>query len=73
METDEEKRFAADNIKTLMEARTADKAGAKQDSVSPDMIASIAGTLLSIGLILGFEKANVITSKSLSFVPKIKQ
>ncbi len=36
--------------------------------VSPDTIAIIAGNLLGIALILGFEKANVLTSKALGFV-----
>jgi hypothetical protein len=36
--------------------------------ISPDTIAAIAGNLLGIVLILGYEKANVITSKALGFV-----
>lgn len=62
----------ANVLKTLMETRTADKAANKKPSVSPDAIAGIAANLLGIGLILGFEKANVITTKSLGFIPKIK-
>lgn len=38
--------------------------------VSPDTKAVIAGNLLGILLILGYEKANVITSKALGFVLK---
>lgn len=36
--------------------------------VSPDTIAIIAGNLLGIALILGYEKTNVLTSKALGFV-----
>lgn len=36
--------------------------------ISPDTIAIIAGNLLGIGLILSYEKLNVITTKALGFV-----
>jgi hypothetical protein len=38
--------------------------------ISPDVIATVAGNLLGIVLILGYEKANIITSKALGFVLK---
>jgi hypothetical protein len=38
--------------------------------ISKDTIAIIAGNLLGIGLILGFEKANIITTKALGFILK---
>jgi hypothetical protein len=60
------------SLRTLMELRNADKALVGANRISPDAIAAVAGNLLSIGLILGFEKAHVLTSKSLSFVPKAK-
>lgn len=60
------------SLKTLMELRAAEQAVAKQHLVSPEKIADIAANLLGIGLILGFEKANVVTSKGLGFVPRIK-
>ncbi len=37
-------------------------------AVSPDTIAVIAGNLLGIALILGYEKTGVIASKALGFV-----
>jgi hypothetical protein len=40
------------------------------DKVSKDTIVIVAGNLLGILLILGYEKANVITSKALGFVLK---
>jgi hypothetical protein len=58
-------------LKTLVELRNSDKEAAKKPSISPDAVASIVANLLGIGLILGFEKANVITTKGMSFVPKI--
>lgn len=38
--------------------------------ISPDTIAIIAANLLGIGMIIGFEKANVVTSKALGFIMK---
>lgn len=40
----------------------------KRFKVSPDTIAVIAGNLLGIGLILSYEKLNVISTKALGFV-----
>lgn len=39
--------------------------------VSPDTIAIIAANLLGIMIIIGHERANVITSKAMSFIPKL--
>jgi hypothetical protein len=61
---------AVASLKTLMEIRTADKAAGR--IMSPDAMTTAAAHLLGIVMILGFEKANVITSKGLSFVPKIR-
>lgn len=44
----------------------------KPDRISKDTIAVIAGNLAGIVMILGFERANVITSKALSFVMKAR-
>jgi hypothetical protein len=62
---------AVQSLKVLMEARIADKA-ARKPLVSPDVLVAAMAHIFGIGMILGFEKANVVTSKSLSFVPKIK-
>lgn len=43
---------------------------AKKPTVSSDTIAMIAGNLLGIGLIMGFERAHVISTKALGFVLK---
>lgn len=40
--------------------------------VSPDAMATIAGNLVGILMILSHERAHVITSKALSFVGKLK-
>lgn len=72
-ETESDKEVELANaIKILMEARTADKAGSKKPSVSPDTIASIAASLLGLGLIMTYEQKNVITTKAFGLVPKIR-
>ncbi len=40
--------------------------------VSPDTLAIIAGNIAGILLIIHHEKANVVTSKAMSFVMKLK-
>lgn len=40
--------------------------------VSPDTLAIVAGNLLGIILIVGHERANVVTSKAIQFVMKAK-
>ena len=44
------------------------KALERDRRISPDTIAVVAGNLLGIALILGWEKTGVITSKALGFV-----
>jgi hypothetical protein len=67
----EEHTRAVQSLKTLMELRAADKAAAKPFPLSADQMAGIAANLLGIGLIMAFEKAHVLTTKSLAFVPKV--
>jgi hypothetical protein len=66
----EEYQKMASNLRTLMEAKAMEP---KPDKVSANTMAVIAGNLIGIVLILGFEKSNVLTSKSLNFVirPKV--
>lgn len=40
--------------------------------VSPDTLAIVAGNLAGIVLILGYERAHVVTSKALGFVMKTR-
>jgi len=40
--------------------------------VSPDTLILVAGNLIGIILILNYEKANVITSRALGFVMKLR-
>lgn len=40
--------------------------------VSPDTLAIIAGNLIGIVLILGYERANVMTSKAIAFVLRLR-
>ena len=67
----DEQAAAAQSLKTLMEARTADKTATNAPIIDPNILVSAAASLIGIISILGFEKANVITTKSLSFIPKI--
>lgn len=43
-----------------------------QKRVSPDTLILVAGNLVGIVLILGYEKANVITSRAIGFVMKLR-
>jgi hypothetical protein len=54
----------AKNINVLYEAKSHEKCR----GISPDVVASIVGNLLGIGLILGYERVNVITTKAFSFI-----
>jgi len=45
-----------------------EKAKCNENKVSKDTLVVVAGNLLGIGLILGYERLNIITSKALSFV-----
>jgi hypothetical protein len=60
------------SLKTLTEIRFADKTAEKRPTVSPDVIVSAATSIFGILAILGFEKANVVTSKAMAFVQKPK-
>jgi hypothetical protein len=60
----EEYGYIADNLDKLYKT----KANEQVRRVSPDTIAVVAGNLLGIVLILGYEKADIITSKALGFV-----
>lgn len=54
----------ADNLKTLCEAREK-----KNDRVlSAETLASIAGNIIGLLLILNFERTGIITSKAISFL-----
>ncbi len=46
--------------------------GKTEKRVSPDTLAAIAGNLLGIVMILGHERAHVVTSKALGFVMKLR-
>lgn len=61
-----EYKIMSENLERLYKA----KINERIRNVSPDTMAIIIGNLLGIVLILGYEKANVITSKALGFVIK---
>lgn len=68
----EEQVKAIQSLKILMETRIADMAARRAPVIDPNVIVSAAASLAGIIAILGFEKANVITTKAVSFVPKIR-
>ncbi len=59
-----EYKAMSENLERLYKAKSYEK----DRSVSPDTIAVVAGNLLGIALVLGYEKANVITSKAMGFI-----
>lgn len=62
-------RMAVDDLKTLVEAKK------MYNESRNDLIVKglgIAGTVLSIGMILAFEQNGIITTKALGFAPKPK-
>ena len=58
----------ADNLTKLYKLREHDA----PRRVSPDTLALVAGNLLGIMMIVGHERAHVVTSKAESFVMKLK-
>lgn len=48
------------------------KVAEKPSNVNPDTLALIVGNIFGIVLILEFERMNVITSKAMSFVSKLR-
>lgn len=60
------------NITKLVEAQATLKSADKASAVSPDVVATVVGNLVGIGMILSYEHVNVITSKALGFVMKPK-
>ena len=68
----EEYTAAVANLKVLMETRAIEDQIEKPWRPSADVVATVTGNILGIIAILGFEKANVITSKGLALVIKPK-
>lgn len=62
----------AGNLKTLMEARQIESDVASRKDISVETIATVAANLVGILMILHYERANIVTSKALSFVIKPK-
>lgn len=59
-----------DEIQGVMDLMSKRQQLGKKQTVSPDTLAIVAGNLLGIVLILGYEKANIITTKALGFILK---
>lgn len=71
-EGDEAHTQAVQSLKVLMELRNADKAESRKLPVSPDVLTAAGAHILGILLILAYEQKHVLTSKAMSFVPKIR-
>jgi hypothetical protein len=56
-----------DQLTKLYEIKAATE---KQDRISKDTLAVIVGNLAGIAIIVGHERAHIVTSKALSFVGK---
>lgn len=69
IEDSEKDQTAIDNLKQLVDAKT--ELEGEKHSINPNVIISAVGSLAGIVLIIKHENLNVITSKALSFVPKI--
>ena len=63
--TSDEYGVLLNNVERLEAIRQKNK-----KSISPDTVAVVAGNLIGILLILGYEKKDIITSKALGFVLK---
>jgi len=62
----------ADAILTRIEKLHKMNTAERNHRVSPDTMVSVAANLVGIVLIIKHEHLNVITSKAMSFVPKLK-
>ena len=71
-EESEEYAAAASSLKTLLETRKIEHEIKLPWRPSADTVVSAAASLTGIIAILTFEKWNVITSRAVNFVPKIK-
>lgn len=58
----------ADQLEKLYKLKAIDK----PEKVSPDTLALIAGNLAGIIMIVGYERANVVTSKALGFIRQLR-
>lgn len=60
----------ADNLVKLYKLQEEEKSSKKQ--VSPDTVVLVLGNLLGIAMIVGHERAGIVTSKALNFLGKLK-
>jgi hypothetical protein len=70
-EESDDYKAAAGSLKTLLEARKIENETKIPWRPSADAVVAAAASLAGIFAILTFEKANVVTTKAVSFIPKI--
>lgn len=68
-EEPETERYA--QIREQLTALYAIRNEARSRRVSPDTLATVAANLIGIGIIVGYERTNIITSKALGFIRKV--
>lgn len=61
-----------DKVLNQLERLHALDTGNRKERVSPDTLALVLGNLAGIGLIVGYERTHVVTSKALGFVLKLR-
>lgn len=61
-----------DKLLSRMERVVAMQSSTKTNRVSPDTKVMVLGNLAGIAMIVGFERAHVVTSKALGFVMKLR-
>lgn len=65
----EEYKVAIDHLERLMKMRTEER----RNRISPDTILIVAGNILCVLVVVGFERGHVMTSKAMGFVLKPKE
>ena len=63
-----EYREAFEHLERLMRMRTEDR----RNRISPDTMAIVIGNLVSVLIIVGYERGHVMTSKAMTYVVKPK-
>lgn len=63
---------SAESLKILIELDLAEKAASRTNTIDINTVIPVAGSIAGILMVLSYEHAHVVTSKALTFIPKIK-
>lgn len=72
MKNEEGHTVRYDSLSTQLTKLVKLREDSQKAHVSPDTLVLVIGNLLGIAIIVGHERANVVTSKALSFVMKAR-